>query len=266
MPKANNATLASGKKSLVVSLHDVSPHTWENCRKILAELNRIGVTRASLLVIPDHHRRGHILSHPGFCEWMKEQIAAGHEAVLHGYFHLREPRAGDNLRSRWITGIYTAGEGEFFDLPYDDAHEIARRGRDEFMQAGLNPSGFIAPAWLLGDEAERAITDIGFRYTTRIGEVLELHPRLHHPSQSLCWSVRAAWRRMLSLAWNAWLFRRLSNAPLLRIAIHPVDIAHPRVWKQIARMISSAVRTRAPHTYESWLAGTVATRPLENRI
>ena len=254
MPIASNAAIAPGEKSLVVSLHDVSPHTWEPCRKILAELKRIGASRTSLLVIPDHHRRGHVLNDPGFCEWTRAQVAAGHEAVLHGYFHRREPRADDNLRSRWITGTYTAGEGEFFDLPYHDAREIAQRGRDEFMRAGLNPSGFIAPAWLLGEEAERAITDLGFRYTTRIGEVLELQPRVRHPSQSLCWSVRAAWRRMLSLAWNAWLFRRLTNAPLVRIAVHPVDIAHARIWKQITRMISKAARTRKAHTYESWIA------------
>ena len=254
MPKANHAASAPRQPSLVVSLHDVSPHTWEPCEQILTELSRIGVSRTSLLIIPDHHRRGHILKHPAFCEWAREQVAAGHEAVLHGYYHLREPRAGDNVRSRWITGTYTAGEGEFFDLPFHEAREIARRGRDEFMQAGLDPSGFIAPAWLLGEEAERAIAEAGFRYTTRIGEVLELQRRLHHASQSLCWSVRAAWRRVLSLAWNAWLFRRLADAPLLRIAVHPVDIAHPRVWKQIVRIISDAARNRAVHSYESWLS------------
>lgn len=253
MPKANHATSARGQRSLVVSLHDVSPHTWEPCRQILAELSRIGISRTSLLVIPDHHRRGHILRHPAFCEWLREQVAAGHEAVLHGYFHLREPRAGDSARSRWITGTYTAGEGEFFDLPFHEAREIARRGREEFRQAGLNPSGFIAPAWLLGGEAERAIAWAGFRYTTRIGEVLELQPRRHHASQSLCWSVRAAWRRALSLAWNAALFRRLAHVPLMRIAVHPVDIAHPRIWKQIVALISDAARDRTVHSYESWL-------------
>ena len=260
---ARNVNPTPGDKALVVSLHDVSPHTWEPCRQILAELSRIGVLHASLLVIPDHHRRAHFLQHPPFCEWLKAQVAAGHEAVLHGYFHLRKPRTDDNLRSRWITGTYTAGEGEFFDLPYDDARELARRGRDEFARIDLHPSGFIAPAWLLGEEAERAITDLGFRYTTRIGSVLDLQQRLLHPSQSLCWSVRAVWRRMLSLAWNASLFRRLGDAPLLRIAVHPVDIAHPRVWKQITRMISDAARHRTPHTYESWLATTAAICPTD---
>jgi predicted deacetylase len=232
---------------------------------MVAELGRIGVSRMSLLVIPDHHRRGHFLDHPAFCEWLKVQVAAGHEAVLHGYFHARKPRTGESFRSRWLTRTYTAGEGEFYDLALEDARELARKGRDDFRQAGLEPSGFIAPAWLLGEEAERAITELAFHYTTRVGGVRDLRRLSLHQSQSLCWSVRAAWRRILSLAWNAWLFRRLEDAALLRIAVHPVDIAHPRVWEQITRMISSAVRKRTPHTYESWLAATATSRPPEIR-
>jgi predicted deacetylase len=247
MPPASDA-------ALVVSLHDVSPLTWEPCRRILRELRDVGVARVSLLVIPDHHRRGNFLQQPEFCDWLKREVAAGHEAVLHGYHHQRSPRDGESLRERWVTRSYTAGEGEFFDLPYETARDLVNRGREEFRQIGLIPSGFIAPAWLLGAEAERAVRDAGFLYTTRISGVWDLRRGEVHRSQSLCWSVRAAWRRVASLAWNGWLFRRIAGAPLLRIAIHPVDIAHPRVWAQITRMISEAGRSRASHTYESWLA------------
>jgi predicted deacetylase len=250
---------ALSDRALIVSLHDVSPHTWEPCRKILGELRRIGCPRVSLLVIPDHHQRGHFLQHPAFSDWLKSEVAGGNEAVLHGYHHQRDRQTGETLCQRWMTRTYTAGEGEFFDSPYDVARSLVSRGRDDFAQIGLHPRGFIAPAWLLGGDAERAVRDVGFSYTTRIGGVLDLQRRQFHPSQSLCWSVRAAWRRGLSLFWNAWLFRRLANAPLLRVAIHPVDIAHPRIWAQITRMITSAARTRLPHSYESWLiAGALA--------
>lgn len=241
-------------RAVVVSLHDVSPHTWDPCRRILGELAGAGIPRTSLLVIPDHHRRGHFLAHPAFCDWLKSEAARGNEPVLHGFHHLRAPRTDETARERWITRTYTAGEGEFFDLPYDAARDLASRGRDDFRQIGLDPTGFIAPAWLLGAHAEDAIRDLGFRYTTRIGGVLDLQSRESHRSQSLCWSVRAAWRRSVSLLWNAWLFRRLANSPLLRIAIHPVDIAHPRIWSQIIRLTAAAASTRTPHTYATWLA------------
>ena len=253
MTPTHDASPARRDTALVVSLHDISPRTWEPCRRILAELRRAGVSRTSLLVIPDHHHQGHFLRQPDFCAWLKEQVAGGHEAVLHGYHHQRAPRNGETLRVRWITRTYTAGEGEFFDLPYESARALAGRGIEDFKQNGLNPSGFIAPAWLLGEEAERAIRDLGFAYTTRISGVWDLRHQRVHRSQSLCWSVRSAWRRGLSLAWNRWLFHHLVNAPLLRIAIHPVDIGHPHIWAQITRIVSNAARNRTPHTYESWL-------------
>jgi predicted deacetylase len=154
---------APPRRSLVVSLHDVSPHTWPACTRILDEL-----------------------------------------AALH-------------------------------------------------LRAGLAPTGFIAPAWLLSEPGEEALRDLGLAYTTRLGGVWELQRRQIHRSQSLCWSVRAAWRRMLSLAWNAYLFSRLEHTPLLRIAVHPVDIDHPRIWWQIKRMIAVGMKTRMAETYESWV-------------
>lgn len=218
------------------------------------ELGQHGVTAVSLLVIPDHHRRGHVREDPAFCAWLQRQVAAGHEAVLHGYYHQRETRAGETWRDRLVTRAYTAGEGEFYDLPYDRAKALVARGRDDLQAVGLKPTGFIAPAWLLSDPAEQALRDLGFAYTTRLGGVWKLQNGEIERSQSLCWSVRAAWRRLSSLAWNAWLFRRLRDRPLLRLAIHPVDFAHPRIWRQITRMITAAEHHRRVMTYEQWTA------------
>lgn len=242
-----------GEQSLVVSLHDVSPHTWTPCVEILDELRALGLRHVSLLVVPDHHHRGHFLQHEEFCRWLRTQVAIGHEAVIHGYYHERAPRKGESLRERVITRRYTAGEGEFFDISHDAAKELVSRAQADFEQAGLKPTGFIAPAWLLSAEGERALRELGLIYTTRLRGVMDLASGDVHPSQSLCWSVRAAWRRMISLAWNAFLFHRLETNALLRIAIHPVDVGHPRVWRQIKRLVAAALRTRRGETYESWM-------------
>src|SRR5438270_13044054 len=106
-----SASSVSVQRKLVVSLHDVSPHTWEPCRQILGELKRAGVSRASLLVIPDRHQRGNFLQHSAFCGWLKREVTAGSEAVLHGYHHRRTSRAGESWPQRWITRTYTAREG-----------------------------------------------------------------------------------------------------------------------------------------------------------
>lgn len=241
------------KKALVVSLHDVSPHTWEPCDRILQALRGMGLSEVSLLVVPNHHHRGHFLENPDFCEWLRARVSDGCEAVVHGYFHQREAREGETLRERVITRSYTAGEGEFFDIDRQPARELVSRAMGEFERAGLRSTGFIAPAWLLSAEGEQALRDLGLDYTTRLRGVWDLRDGWVEQSQSLCWSVRAAWRRVVSLAWNAWLFHRLETVPLMRIAIHPVDIAHPRIWEQIARMITAALRTREAHTYASWV-------------
>jgi predicted deacetylase len=242
------------RRNLVVSLHDVSPHTWEACRRILDELSKQGITAVSLLVIPDHHHRGHFKDAPEFCEWLRRQVASGREAVIHGYYHERERRAGESLRDRLVTRSYTAGEGEFYDLPHDQAKALVLRAREEFNAADLHPVGFIAPAWLLSAPAEQALRDLDFAYTTRLRGVWDLRRGQVERSQSLCWSARAAWRRQMSLAWNAFLFSRLANRPLMRVAIHPVDLAHPRIWRQIKRLLASAQLHRRVMTYEEWAA------------
>ena len=90
-------------RALVASIHDVSPSTRRQTDRILEDLRGLGCAKTSLLVIPDHHRRGRISADAGFCDWLKERLAEGHEAVLHGYSHLRGQKAGDGLAKKLWT-------------------------------------------------------------------------------------------------------------------------------------------------------------------
>ena len=251
----------STSPALVVSLHDVSPLTRPACAAILAELASLGVPQTSLLVVPNHHRRSPMLEDAGFGEWLRAQAAAGHEIVIHGYHHTRERRPDESLRARLTTRFYTADEGEFYDLDRASAGRLVTQASAEFRQLGLAPTGFIAPAWLLSGEAEAALREFPCEYTTRLGDVLDLRNGQSFPSQSLVWSVRSAWRRQMSLAWNALLFHRLAQNPLLRISIHPVDLAHAKVWQQIRELIMRALAVRAPLTYLAWLTRQRAATP-----
>ncbi|HEY3901508.1 MAG TPA: polysaccharide deacetylase family protein [Chthoniobacter sp.] len=240
-------------RALVVSLHDVSPLTRTDCASILEQLQALGVPQTSLLVVPNHHRRAPMLDDASFGEWLRSLSAAGHEIVIHGYHHLRDRRTGENIRDKITTRFYTADEGEFYDLDRDAALQLLSRARQEFQQLGVTPGGFIAPAWLLGDAAEEALREASCEYTTRLGTVLDLRAGRSFASQSLVWSVRSAWRRQMSLAWNALLFRRLAANPLLRISIHPVDLRHPKIWQQIRELVTRALADREPLTYLAWL-------------
>ena len=254
MQKAKETKEVPGGKSVVVSIHDVSPATRECAERILADLKSAGVSRVSLLVVPDHHHRGPVNENAGFAEWLKGSCSQGNEAVLHGYYHLRENRNTDGPLTRLITRSYTAGEGEFLDLDKPAARDLLLRGRSAVEACGGKVTGFIAPAWLLGAEAERAVREAGFQYTTRIATVSDFVTGAVHRSRSQVWSVRAGWRRACSLAWNSLLFQMSRGCPLTRIGIHPPDWEHPQIRNQILRIIGMALAAREPMTYEGWLS------------
>ena len=163
---------------------------------------------------------------------------------------MREKNGG-GLGRRLVTEHYTAGEGEFYDLEYDEARQRLARGRA--MLAGFDVAGFIAPAWLLGDEAERAVRDEGFAYTTRLGSVLELPSGERTDSQSLVYSVRSGWRRGASLVWNSWLASRLRGNPLMRLGLHPPDWRHAKIKAHALRLAREGARARRVIRYRDWV-------------
>jgi uncharacterized protein len=240
-------------KNLVVSLHDVSPLTQSLCEEILAQLGQLGIAQTSLLVIPNHHQRAPISEDFAFQRWLGQKIESGHEPVLHGYFHQRQKQKDDSFRAKLTTEIYTAGEGEFFDLSTAEASARAKQGLDDLAFLQRKVVGFIAPAWLLGANAEVAIGGLGFLYTTRLGRVQTFGRSQDIQSQSLVWSTRASWRAATSLAWNRYLALRLGSAPLIRIGIHPPDLQHSRVWDQVRRLAAETSRCRECVSYEKFV-------------
>jgi uncharacterized protein len=249
------ATLAAAKDFLVVSVHDVAPSSQQTVDRMLAEFLRHGVRSCSLLVVPDYHHEGAAVKDSGFIGWLRDLESQGHEIVIHGYFHERPRRDHETTRDRLLTRFYTKDEGEFYDLGYDEAFRRITAARDEFRAAGLKPRGFIAPAWLLSSEGERAARDAEMEYTTRLRTVRDLRFGQDFAAQSLVYSVRSQWRRAVSLAWNAGLARFLKSSALLRLSIHPPDYSDPAVWQQVIDLVRAMDESRTPVTYQDWIAG-----------
>ena len=242
------------REALVVSVHDIAPATRAASEKIVAELSQHRVSVCSLLVVPNYHHRGSSMEDRGFVRWLQDLEAQGHEIVIHGYFHERPRREGENLTQKFFTRLYTNDEGEFYDLVYDEAFRRITRARDEFARAGLTPRGFIAPAWLLGPAAERAAAEAEMEYTTRLTGVRDLRSGDNFPARTLVYSVRSSWRRVASLAWNSALVSQLVGARLARVSIHPPDRDHPEIWQQVLRLTDRLVENRMPTTYRDWVA------------
>jgi predicted deacetylase len=223
------------QRALCVVLRDVAPPTWRSCQWILGALREVGDFPVTLLAVPRY--RG-AQRHSGFERWLVERAAGGDEIALHGYNHIDHARPRgpvDWLRRR----VCTRSDAEFWALDYAEAKKRLRTGHDWMRSIGLRPRGFIAPAWLLGPGAWRALNEQPFEYTAtrRRIHVLGVDPpaSLACPAQVL--SHASAWQQIGSVRWNAWRAHARRDAAQTRLELHPGDDT-PRLtdaWRRTLR-------------------------------
>jgi predicted deacetylase len=237
-------------------MHDVAPPSRERVERILDLLTRIGVTRRSLLVIPNLQGRFPVDQDDRFCRWLRQRRDAGDEIVLHGYEHVAvaAPRTtGERFRNRWFTN----GEGEFLALDYDDARDRVIRGQAVLRRAGFNPVGFVAPAWLIGEPGLRAVRDIGFEYTNSYFALSDLARERSHVAPSLVFGPGRL-NEELGIALQRRLARVLRRCPVVRVVVHPPCIDHDARMASIISIIEQQLAGREPNTYEQLLANVRA--------
>jgi len=241
-PSFDSISTGQPQRSLCVSLHDVAPATWQHCRRVLDAVREVADIPITLLVVPAYH--GQCSAQPQFENVMSAQLAAGHELALHGYFHL-DPGVPANVIDWMRRRVYTAGEGEFCALSEEEASERLTLGRRWFDANGWPLTGFVAPAWLLGSGARRALRARNdLQYTSTLTQLIVL-PEAHPiPAPCLTYSVRQAWRRPTSIAWNSLLSRVVQSAPVLRLGLHPYDAEFKSVRLSWQRLLARALADR----------------------
>jgi hypothetical protein len=177
---------------------------------------------------------------------------------LHGYTH-RADRVTGGPWARMIGHRYTRCEGEFFQLDHDEALRRVQDGLAILVgDAGLPVYGFTPPAWLLSAGSRDALRETGLHYATTWGSVELLQTGVIVPAPTLVYSCRNAWRRTASRAWLRWWHWRHRDAPLLRIAVHPGDLADPQLAASLARHVAAAIASdRQPATYRDLLPAGV---------
>lgn len=246
-------------RHLIVSLHDAHPGSWADIDEQLQFLSELGVSRCSILLVPEfHHEQGAAAWTDALASSLRTRQEAGHDLVLHGYYHDRQGQA-DTLSNVFWTRLYTNHEAEFLDLPDIEAKLRLHRGLELFQQKGWQANGFIAPAWLMSPTLPALLRRMGFRYTNRLTEILPFGDSpatsASIPSQSLCYSTRATWRRVVSLRWNQYLFNRLRQTSLMRLSLHPHDLHFAPIRQQIAGFVKTALHEGfQPITYAGYVA------------
>ena len=242
------------RDGLLVSIHDVTPALEAPVRALWALCRDNGVTPA-LLVVPDWHGAWPLEAHPKFVEWVRACAADGAEIFLHGERHdeIGLPRSWrDELRAVGRT----AKEGEFLTLDHAAATVRIRRGLVRFASLELRPIGFIPPAWLAHETTHDVVREQGLQVSEdaravrvhRSGITSRGH-RLNAPA--LRWSGRTAWRAWGSRLTAAVRWYTLQRAPLLRLALHPQDLAHPVTAASVAQDVKRWTRARRVISYKN---------------
>lgn len=234
---------------LLITIHDVTPALMPRIEVLWALCESRGVS-PGLLVVPDWHGETAMESDPKFAEWLRARAAQGAEIFLHGERHdeVGSPRTfGDEIRAFGKTNK----ESEFLTLNYAAARERIDRGVTRLRGMGLEPIGFVPPAWLAKAETHRAVRDAGLRVSEDDGAVYVHSPEKTISSPVVRWSGRGAFRAYGSVLFERlrWWFQR--GERVMRLALHPGDLAHPATAASIERGLDAWLSVRKQAFYRS---------------
>ena len=235
-------------RSVCIAIHDVAPATWPQCETLLDLVERLGAPPATLLVVPDYHRRGRVDRDPAFLRAIDRRIARGDEIALHGYLHLDD---GPSPHSpfEWLKRrVLTAGEGEFAALTEHESATRLGEGLRVFERLGWDVAGFVAPAWLLGDGARAALAKTPLRYTSTHAHLERLADGRRIAAPAISASTRSAWRRWTSRRWLRLARAVLRNEPIVRVALHPADAGDARILEAWHALLAALAADRVALT------------------
>lgn len=234
---------------LLITIHDVTPafapaieSLWRMCE------SRSVVP--GLLVVPDWHGRAAIEGAPAFVAWIRACAAAGSEIFLHGERHDEAGLArtfADDLRALGKTDR----EGEFLTLDYTAARARIDRGVARLRAMGTEPLGFVPPAWLAKPATHAAVRDAGLLVSEDARAVYDHAAGRTIPSPVVRWSGRSTTRAFGSVAFERMRWWVQRGQPVVRIALHPGDLAHRATARSVERGLDSWLSVRRQTFYRS---------------
>lgn len=240
--------MSSSGRGFLLAIHDVTPAHRGSLERIYRLLEERGFTRYALLVVPDWHGDWSLDQHPAFVDDLRQRQADGAEIFLHGYRH-DEVGFRRTWAQRAVVAGRTASSAEFYVAPPGEAARRLDQGLALFATLGLEPVGFIPPAWIhasgLADQLRRrklAITEGFWRITNLISGRSRFAP-------ALSWSTARPWRSRATARMAALRGVLESGRGLVRVAIHPPDIEVGVVALELRRTVESLAASRRVVTY-----------------
>ncbi|HLH14566.1 MAG TPA: DUF2334 domain-containing protein [Solirubrobacteraceae bacterium] len=245
-------------RTLAVALHGIEPATFERCALIRDWLEDHGVDRVTLLVIParDLHPVGE--RSPEMVAWLRERRGEGDAIAQHGFQHVRA-RADGSIR-RALARAHGRRAGEFVGLDLDETRRALHAGWRVLKLAGIEPDGFVAPAYAYTAALRRAL-GLRFRWWADSLRVHRVEPllapgearaaRALGPACGLApaWSLVAGGR--LGRVVSPTLVRTGALLPTstLRIDLHPADLRYTRHMRALESVLARCAPRRTAITY-----------------
>ncbi len=239
---------------IAVALHDIEPATYERCALIRDWLEDHGVDRVTLLVIParDLHPLGE--RSPEMADWLIERRRAGDSIAQHGFRH-EQLRRGALSRQTLAQGRGRRA-AEFVGLDGDETRRALDAGRRVLKLAGLEPDGFVAPAYAYTPEL-RELLPRRFRWWA---SWLRLHQTFDAPEGDArrllapAWGIGSASRLRCLLSPSLIRAGSLVCGHTMRLDLHPADLQHPRHMLALEWVLGRAGHRRRAITYDELLA------------
>jgi predicted deacetylase len=236
------------KPKIAVALHDVEPATFERSADLREWLGKRGVDRVTLLAIParDLHPVGE--RSPELVDWLATRRRLGDSIAQHGFQHeqLRRP----SWPHRVSTPARTRRAAEFVGLDDEETRRAVEAGWRLMKLAGIEPDGFVAPAYAYTPALRRAVK-ARFRWWAGL---LSLHGETESPRPRLV-PARSPRARLVP-AWGPRAIRAgaLLAGDTLRLDLSPAHLDHPHQLEALERTLARVARRRLAVTYNE-LAG-----------
>lgn len=139
---------------------------------MLSDLDRIGVTSRTLLVVPG--RGCPMREEPALGDLVAEEVRRGAEVLAHGWTHRAAGRAKGSAATRARAFLFARGVAEFASLDPADATLAAAMAREELRFAGFEVEGFCAPGWLEPSWLSQALRTAGYRFKVGMASLTDL--------------------------------------------------------------------------------------------
>jgi predicted deacetylase len=254
----NGKTRAAEK--IAVALHDVEPATFERCALLREWLQDRGVDRVTLLVIParDLHPLGE--RSPTMIDWLTACRRAGDSIAQHGFQHEQLRRGGRPGQMSMLAR--SRREAEFAGLDGVESRRAVEAGWRVLKLAGVEPDGFVAPAYAYTRALRDALASdgvLGSKFRWWAG-LLRLHGAPSGrpgpgPVLAPAWGLgsASATRRVLSPSFIR--AGALLCGGTLRLDLHPGNVEHERQLTALERVLDRTRKSRRAITYDELAAG-----------